>query len=108
MPSFVMLEKCDGCKGQDKTACMYICPVDLMTLNKDDMKAYNQDPSLCWECYNCVKICPPAGHRRPRLRRLHSPGLQCCASARFRFHHVDGQIPQRFHQKVQVPHPHHR
>ena len=53
-----MLEKCDGCKGQDKTACMYICPVDLMVLNKETMKAYNRDPSLCWECYNCVKICP--------------------------------------------------
>jgi adenylylsulfate reductase subunit B len=22
------------------------------------MKAYNQDVSMCWECYNCVKICP--------------------------------------------------
>ena len=40
MPSFVMLEKCDGCKGQDKTACMYICPVDLMTLNKEDMMVF--------------------------------------------------------------------
>ncbi len=58
MPSYVILEKCDGCKGQDKTACMYICPQDLMVLDKDKMKAYNQDPSLCWECYNCVKICP--------------------------------------------------
>ena len=53
-----MLEKCDGCKGQDKTACMYVCPADLMDLNKEAMKAYNRDPSLCWECYNCVKICP--------------------------------------------------
>lgn len=35
MPSFVMVEKCDGCKGQDKTACMYICPNDLMLLDKD-------------------------------------------------------------------------
>ncbi len=35
MPSFVITEKCDGCKGQDKTACMYICPVDLMFLDKD-------------------------------------------------------------------------
>ncbi|MFH0999053.1 MAG: adenylyl-sulfate reductase subunit beta, partial [Pseudomonadota bacterium] len=26
MPSFVIAEKCDGCKGGDKTACMYICP----------------------------------------------------------------------------------
>ena len=58
MPSFVILEKCDGCKGQDKTACMHICPNDLMVLNKDTMKAYNQDPKMCWECYNCVKICP--------------------------------------------------
>jgi adenylylsulfate reductase subunit B len=22
------------------------------------MKAYNQEPDACWECYNCVKICP--------------------------------------------------
>jgi len=64
MPSFVIVEKCDGCKGQDKTACMYICPNDLMILDKDGsagygvMKAYNRDPWRCWECYNCVKICP--------------------------------------------------
>ncbi len=58
MPSFVITEKCDGCKGQDKTACMYICPHDLMTLDKERMKAHNQEPEQCWECYNCVKICP--------------------------------------------------
>jgi len=58
VPSFVILEKCDGCKGQDKTACLYICPNDLMVLNHETMKAWNRDPSLCWECYNCIKICP--------------------------------------------------
>ena len=58
MPSFVITEKCDGCQGQDKTACMYICPHDLMVLDKDKMKAVNQEPVQCWECYNCVKICP--------------------------------------------------
>ncbi len=58
MPSYVIFEKCDGCKGQDKTACMHICPNDLMYLDKEKMKAWNRDPSLCWECYNCVKICP--------------------------------------------------
>ncbi len=58
MPSFVITEKCDGCKGRDKTACQYICPNDLMVLNKDIMKAYNQEPDQCWECYSCVKICP--------------------------------------------------
>jgi adenylylsulfate reductase subunit B len=58
MPSFVINEKCDGCKAQDKTACQYICPNDLMTLDRDLMKAFNQEPEQCWECYNCVKICP--------------------------------------------------
>ncbi len=58
MPSFVIAEKCDGCKAQDKTACQYICPNDLMTLNRESMKATNQEPEQCWECYNCVKICP--------------------------------------------------
>ena len=58
MPSYVINEKCDGCKGGDKTACEYICPNDLMTLDVDLMKAYNSEPDMCWECYNCVKICP--------------------------------------------------
>ena len=38
MPSFVITEKCDGCKGGDKTACMYICPNDLMVLEPNEMK----------------------------------------------------------------------
>jgi adenylylsulfate reductase subunit B len=58
MPSYVIDEKCDGCKGQDRTACMYICPNDLMVLDAEAMKGYNQEPEFCWECYNCVKICP--------------------------------------------------
>jgi adenylylsulfate reductase subunit B len=58
MPSYVNPEKCDGCKALDKTACQYICPNDLMVLDKATMKAYNRDVSMCWECYNCVKICP--------------------------------------------------
>ena len=58
MPSFVISDKCDGCKGGDKTACMYICPNDLMVLDPDEMKAYNQEPDQCWESFSCVKICP--------------------------------------------------
>jgi adenylylsulfate reductase subunit B len=58
MPSYVIPDKCDGCKALDKTACQHICPNDLMVLNKDLMKAYNQSPEMCWECYSCVKICP--------------------------------------------------
>ena len=58
MPSFVIAEKCDGCKALDKTACQYVCPNDLMVLDKGQMKAFNQEPDMCWECYCCVKICP--------------------------------------------------
>jgi len=58
MPSFVINEKCDGCKALDKTACQYICPNDLIVLDKDLMKANNQAPEMCWECMCCVKICP--------------------------------------------------
>jgi adenylylsulfate reductase subunit B len=58
MPSFVIPDKCDGCKAQDKTACQYICPNDLMVLDKETNKAYNRAVDMCWECYNCVKICP--------------------------------------------------
>ena len=58
MPSFVIPDKCDGCKALDRTACQYICPNDLMVLDKGIEKAYNQEPEQCWECYCCVKICP--------------------------------------------------
>ncbi len=58
MPSFVITQKCDGCKALDRTACQYICPNDLMVLDRETGKAYNRAPEMCWECYNCVKICP--------------------------------------------------
>ena len=58
MPAFVITEKCDGCKGQDKTACMHVCPNDLMVLDKERMKAVNRDPWMCWECLCCAKACP--------------------------------------------------
>ena len=29
-----------------------------MILDPEEMKAYNQEPDACWECYSCVKICP--------------------------------------------------
>jgi len=58
MPTFVINEKCDGCKGQDKTACMHACPNDLMVLDKERMKAYNRHPEYCWECLCCAKACP--------------------------------------------------
>lgn len=58
MPSYVNPEKCDGCKALQRTACMYICPNDLLALDQQLGKAYNQEPDACWECYSCVKMCP--------------------------------------------------
>lgn len=66
MPTFVNPDKCDGCRGLARTACMYICPNDLMkydlemgkALGRDIGVAFNQEPDLCWECFSCVKACP--------------------------------------------------
>jgi len=58
MPTYVNPDKCDGCKALDRPACMYICPNDLMILDRTLGKAWNQEPDLCWECYACVKTCP--------------------------------------------------
>lgn len=58
MPTYVNPDKCDGCKALDRPACMYICPHDLMVLDKELGKAWNQEPDMCWECYACVKTCP--------------------------------------------------
>ena len=58
MPTYVNPNKCDGCKALDKPACQYICPSDIMHLDKGIGKAFNVEPDLCWECYSCVKTCP--------------------------------------------------
>ena len=100
MPTFVDPSKCDGCKGGEKTACMYICPNDLMILDPQEMKAYNQEPDACWECYSCVKICPQGAITARPYADLY-PHALC------RLHHVDRAVPQRQRETFQVPHPYH-
>jgi adenosine phosphosulfate reductase beta subunit len=92
MPSFVIPEKCDGCKALDKTACQYICPNDLMVLDKEQMKAYNQEPEMCWECYSCVKMCPVQAVEV----RGYADFVPMNAS-------VDNQVPQWHAEALQVP-----
>ncbi len=58
MPTFVWADKCDGCKDGEVAACMHICPNNLMKLDTERMKAFNQEPDQCWECQCCVKACP--------------------------------------------------
>lgn len=64
MPTYVRTDKCNGCQTEDQIACVYICPHDLMKLDQKGthtghaLKAYNQEPEQCWECYACVKACP--------------------------------------------------
>jgi adenylylsulfate reductase subunit B len=29
-----------------------------MHIDKTSRRAYNIEPSMCWECYSCVKACP--------------------------------------------------
>lgn len=64
MPTYVRTGKCDGCEGRETPVCEYICPHDLMRLDRDGsrtghaMRAFNQEPEQCWACYACVKACP--------------------------------------------------
>ena len=106
MPSFVIADKCDGCKALDKTACQHICPNDLMVLNKETMKAFNRDPSMCWECYNCVKICPTQAVEVRGYADFVPLGAQRDGDAQHRGHPVDRPVPQQGHQAqaLQVPH----
>jgi adenylylsulfate reductase subunit B len=53
MPTFVYMERCDGC-GK----CVDICPSDIMHIDTLFRRAYNLEPEFCWECYSCVKECP--------------------------------------------------
>ena len=56
MPTFVDPNKCDGCRALARPACMYICPADLMKLDAEIGKGFNQEPDACWECYACIKV----------------------------------------------------
>ncbi len=64
MPTFVRIDKCDGCRDLDRPLCVHICPTDLMSLKQERSsaghvrKAFNREPGQCWECYACVKACP--------------------------------------------------
>ena len=53
MPTFVYMTRCDGCGH-----CVDICPSDIMHIDPTYRRAYNIEPSMCWECYSCVKACP--------------------------------------------------
>ena len=55
MPTFVLVDKCKGCME-----CVRLCPSDIMHIDPTQGKAYNTEPSMCWECYCCVKACPEA------------------------------------------------
>ena len=113
MPTFVRTDKCDGCKGQDKTACMYICPHDLMMLDKDGsetghaMKRFQPGTGAVLGVLLLRQDLSPAGHRSTSLCRHRAPGRFRTAAARYRFHHVDHQVPQRHHEALQIPDPHH-
>ena len=52
MPSFVYMTRGDGCG-----MCVDICPSDIMHIDPKLRRAVNIEPSMCWECYSCVKAC---------------------------------------------------
>ncbi len=59
MPTFVKPDACNACADvHEGPLCVYICPNDLMVLDNQRMKAFNQEPDMCSECFACVKLCP--------------------------------------------------
>ena len=59
MPTYVDPNACNACAEEHQgPLCVYICPNDLMVLDSDQNKGFNQEPELCSECYACVKLCP--------------------------------------------------
>ena len=59
MPTFVNPNACNACAEEHLgPLCVYICPNDLMALDVDANKGFNQEPDMCSECYACVKLCP--------------------------------------------------
>ena len=82
MPSYVITEKCDGCKAQDKTACQYICPNDLMTLNRDTHEGLQPGAGTVLGVLQLRKDLPAAGDRGQGLRGLRSPGRRTSSRCR--------------------------
>ena len=107
MPSYVIPDKCDGCKALDKTACQYICPNDLMVLDKEKMKAYNRESRTVLGMLQLRQDLPDAGGGSSRLCGLRSPRRFRDATALHGLDHVDREIPEWNAETVQVPHPHH-
>ena len=62
MPSFVIVEKCDGCKALDKTACQYICPNDLMVLEPEQQEGLQPGTGSVLGMLQLREDLPPAGH----------------------------------------------
>ncbi len=58
MPTLVIADKCDGCRGKSEPMCEQICPMDIMRMDSTVGKARNISPKDCWDCMACVKACP--------------------------------------------------
>jgi adenylylsulfate reductase subunit B len=109
MPTFVRTDQCDGCKGQDKIACVYICPHDLMKLDEDGsetgwaMKAFNQEPEQCWECYACVKSCPRQAIECRHYADVVPMGASVQPERGRRLHHLDHQFRNGTTKRFRFP-----
>ncbi len=49
---------CNGCGSRAEGCCEEMCPGDLFY--RKNGKACLREPSDCWDCFACVKVCPRA------------------------------------------------
>ena len=67
--AFVIAAPCIDHQDQE---CMTVCPVDCITFEAGDRKAYI-DPDACIECGSCVPACPQAAQPLPSLPSVPIP-----------------------------------
>jgi adenylylsulfate reductase subunit B len=56
MSVHIDIDVCNGCPKRSEGFCEEICPGDLFY--REDSKAVLREPSDCWDCFACVKVCP--------------------------------------------------
>jgi hypothetical protein len=76
---------------------MSICPHDLMKLDTERMKAFNQEPEQCRGCQCCVKACP---HQAIEVRSFRDWVPLGLAATKMKGH----EAREDFHFLVEEPH----
>ena len=85
------------------TACMYICPNDLMKLDPTPHEGVQSGAGSVLGMSVLRQGMPATGHRSSLLRRLGADGRRGYSAPHRQRHHVDDQVPRWRNQAIQIP-----